>query len=71
MPWRYTLYVVESAGAWSVEIEDPTGLREQLRRFPDYPTAAEKALALCHQLRETGDLAELQVPILPDNRFNS
>ena len=71
MPWHYTLFVVESAGAWSLEIEDPTGVREQLRQFPDYPTAAEKALALCHQHRETGDLAELQAPILPGNASNA
>lgn len=61
MPWHYILFVVESAGAWSLEIEDPTGVREQLCRFPDCPTTAEKALALCHQLRETGDRAEVYV----------
>lgn len=59
MPWHYKLFVVRSGGNWALEIEDDSSERELLQQFPSIDAASEHARALCLQLTETGDYAEV------------
>lgn len=67
MPWFYKLHVVEKGPGWALEVEDPTSERELVRRFDTAAAATEYAQAMCEQLRESGDRAELYVDGRPDS----
>lgn len=61
MPWFYTLHVAEEGSGWALEVEDPTSERELVRRFDTAAAARANAQAMCEQLSETGDCAEVYV----------
>lgn len=63
MSWHYLVYVVATTAGWAVEVEDPTNERELVRRFSSATVATEHAAALCRQLSESGDDAEMVVSV--------